>query len=199
MLHTEEIECIIGGTEDSRLIGSKLETILNTLSPVTTSFRPHETIITANHGRNLYIHELDKPLRAYQDMLEATTDEITNIWANYSPCPSCVRKLLSHYNKEEDNKPKIHVARIYTNGEELSQIVTSLECLGKLANKGFEVVPWNFNTFRDVSFLTDECKSIINEAYKHENFTSTYMELDSLVTFINELGDSTHASSWCEA
>ena len=199
MLHTEEIECIIGGTEDSRLIGSKLETILNTLSPVTTNLRPHETIITANHGRNLYINELSDPLKAYQDMLEETTDEITNIWANYSPCPSCVRKLLSHYNKEEDNKPKIHVAQIYTNGEELSQIVTSLECLGKLANKGFEVVPWNFNTFRDVSFLTDECKSIINEAYKHENFTSTFMELNNLVTFINELGDSAHAKSWCEA
>ena len=150
----------------------------------------------------MYTNELGNPLGAYQSMFEGTTTEITNIWANYSPCSSCVHKLLDHY-KEGDSKPTIHVARIFTNSSDnLSDAVTSLQCLAKLGSKGFKVVTWNFSAFHtpsDVPVLTDECISAITTAYTHVNFTSTLMELERHVTFIQELGENPHASSWCEA
>lgn len=149
----------------------------------------------------MYTHELNDPLAAYQSMLDLTTGDITNIWANYSPCPSCVRKLLDHY-KEGDEKPTIYVARIFTESDGLSDVMTSLQCLAKLGHKGFKVVAWNFSTFHtpvDVQVLTEECKLAITTAYGQANFTSTLMELQKQVTFIQELGENTHASSWCEA
>ena len=187
-----------GGTSDS-LMSSQLEMILNTLYPVTTSSRPHATIITPDRGTNMYIHELDKPIMAYTSMLDyITTTE--HIWANYSPCPSCARALLSHYNKPEDDKPTIHVARIYTESDDLSDVVQSLQCLAKLKHKGFEIEPWNFNEFKapeGVPIFADTCISAITAAYGESNFTSTYMELERYVRFIQQLGDSSHANSWC--
>jgi hypothetical protein len=184
---------ITGGS----LTHSKLDTILDTLYPINTNLIPHETILTPDHGKTLYEDEVNDPLSAYRLMLEGS-GEVTNIWANYSPCPSCVRKLLSFFT--EGDKPTIHVARIFTEGEKLSDIVTSFQCLGKLGRKGFKILPWNFNEFKaptGVSRFIDECTSAINSAYTQENFTSAMMELERHVTFIQELGENPHASSWC--
>lgn len=198
-LITEDPECLIEG---GALTHSKLDTILDTVYPVNTKFIPHETILTPDHGKTIFYNELSNPLGAYQHMLGETEGEITNIWANYSPCPSCVRKLLEVF--KEGDKPTIYFARIYTGPDSenftISDIVTSLQCLGKLKHKGFSVVAWNFNTFNPegAPVLTEVCTSAITSAFKQENFTSTLMELETHVTFIQELGDNTHASSWCE-
>lgn len=171
--------------------------LLNTLSP--TTLVTHATILTPDHGKNMFINEIDRPWDAYISMLEQTFGEITNIWANYSPCPRCVSKLLSHY-KEGDDKPTIHVARIYAENETLSDIVTSLQCLAKLGKKGFKIVAWNFSEFKapnGTPVLVDECISAITNA-EGVDFTSAMMELDRHVTFIQALGENPHASSWCE-
>ena len=174
--------------------------ILNTLHPITTGLQPHATILTPDHGTNMFTHDLT-PLNAYQTMLDITTGTITNIWANYSPCPSCARKLLNHY-KDGGDKPTIHIARIYTESDNLSHIVESLQCLAKLKHNGFNIVAWNFNNFKapgGVAQFTELCNSGITTAYGNANFTSEFMELESHVTFIQELGENTHADSWCEA
>ena len=189
----EDPECLTTG---GALTHSKLDTILDTVYPINTNLIPHETILTPDHGKTLYYNEVDEPLDAYRRMIEETTGEITTIWANYSPCPSCVRKLLDVF--KEGDKPTIYFARVYKETETLSDIVTSLQCLGKLQHKGFSVVAWNFDTFKGDSVLTSECTSAITSAYTKENFTSALMELGRHVTFIQQLGDNTHASSWCE-
>ena len=196
-LITEDPECLIEG---GALTHSKLDTILDTLY-INTNLIPHETILTPDHGKTIFYDEINKPLDAYQRMLEQTKGEITNIWANYSPCPSCVRKLLEVF--KEGDKPTIYFARIYTGPDSknftISDIVTSLQCLGRLKHERFSVVAWNFDTFKapeGVSVLTDVCIEAITSAYTPD-FTSALMELGRQVTFIQELGDNTHASSWC--
>ena len=183
-------------TTGGKLTLSKLDTILDTVYPINPNLIPHETILTPDHGKTLYDNDIE-PLDPYRRMIEETTGEITTIWANYSPCPSCVRKLLDAF--KEGDKPTIYFARVYYNEtEKLSGIVTSLQCLGKLQHKGFSVVAWNFDTFKGDSVLTSECTSAITSAYTKENFTSALMELEGHATFIQELGKNPHASSWCE-
>ena len=139
------------------------------------------------------------PLTSYQVMINRMGDT-SNIWSSYSPCPTCARALLNHYNKPEDEKPTIHVAGLYTESNSLSHIVESLECLGKLVHMGFSIEPWNFNDFKapeGVPVFMDVCNSDITTYYESGNFTSAYMELEKIVTFIQQLGQSSHANSWC--
>lgn len=200
----EDTVCVLNGVNEFSLKRTTLEMILNTLHPTTTRLRPHATILTPDHGVNMFINDLaidDGPLNAYRSMLDTTTETISNIWANYSPCPSCTRKLLKYY-KDGGDKPTIHVARIYTKSDDLSHVLESLQCLAKLKRNGFNIVAWNFNDFKapgGAAKFTEVCNSAIATAYTNANFTSEFMDLESHVTFIQELGDSTHANSWCEA
>ena len=191
---------MLTGVNEYSLTSTTLDMILNTLHPTTTSLRPHTTILTPDRGTNMYTDDLT-PLSAYQIMLDTTTGTISNIWANYSPCPSCARKLLDHY-KDGSDKPTIHVARIYTESDDLSHVLESLKCLAKLKHNGFDIVSWNFNEFKapgGVPKFTDVCTSAITTAYANANFTSELEELGTHVTFIQALGDNSHANSWCEA
>ena len=174
----------------------QLELILDTVFPVTGNPTPLTILVTPDHGSTMYIDELD-PLAAYQVMLGAM-GETTNIWTNYSPCPTCVLALLNHYDKPDDAKPTIHVARIYRESHSMTHIVQSLQCLGKLIYEGFTVVPWNFDDFKapeDVVVFNDNCTSDITSYYGFSNFMSAYMELTSQVTFMQQI--ATSASSWC--
>ena len=88
----------------------------------------------------------------------------TNIWTNYSPYPTCVHALIGKYNKPDDIKPTVHVARIYTASNGLTHIIESLQCLGKLEHEGFSVQPWNFNELKapdGVPVFLDTCLSKI--------------------------------------
>ena len=172
--------------------------ILDTVHPVTGNPIPFTNIITPNHGTSIYTNELT-PFLAYRDMLEEIA-ETDNIWANYSPCPTCVQALLRHFNKPEVDKPTIHVARIYSESRKLTHVVESFQCLAKLIHEGFAIVPWDFDSFKvhgGVPAFVDACTSVIDAYYADGNFTSVYMELVSQVTFIQELGQNPHANSWC--
>ena len=177
---------------------AQLEMILDTVYPATGNPIPFTNIITPDHGTSVYFHELT-PLSAYQQMLERST-ETDNIWANYSPCPSCARALLNHYNKPEDDKPTIHVARIYSESNSLTHVVDSFQCLAKLIHEGFDIIPWNFNEFKapaGVPAFIDTCTSLIDVYYGYGNFTSAYMELENHVRFVQELGQNPNSNSWC--
>ena len=199
MLYTGTGPCVDGGTTDS-LQREQLEMILDTVYPITGSPTPYTTLLTPDHGINMYANELS-PLTAYQVMLGARgIGDASNIWTNYSPCPTCVHALLDKYNKPEDEKPTIHVAGIYTESNSLSHIMESLECLGKLVHSGFSIVPWNFDEFKapeDVPVFLNACNLDIDTYYRSSNFTSAYMRLESLVTFIQQLGANPNANSWC--
>ena len=97
---------------------SQLETILDTVYPLTGYHMPFTTLITPNRGLNMYSTEtyFDGPLKAYQVMLNhikhGTIAKTNNIWTNYPPCPDCIDALITHY--EQRDKPTIHVARVYT-------------------------------------------------------------------------------------
>ena len=184
-----------GGTSYS-LQREQLETILDTVYPITENPTPYITIVTPDRGTNMYTGNDIDPHTAYTAMLNDIDPgvTVTNIWTNYSPCPSCVRSLIDQY-KPEDAKPTIYVAGIYTESDSLSHIIESLKCLGTLEHKGFSVEPWNFNDFK--TGLLDTCVSDIDTYYAHSNFTSAYMELVSHVSFVKHIGETSHAASWC--
>ena len=189
--------CVEEGTTTS-LKKAQLKMILDTVYPVTGNPIPFTNIITPDHGTTVYSNELS-PLKAYQEMLEGIS-ETDNIWNSYSPCPSCVHALLTHFVKPEVDKPTIHIARIYSETSKLTHIVESFQCLAKLIHKGFSIVPWDFNAFKTLDGIPafiDTCTSVIDAYYGDGNFTSAYMELVSQVTFIQELGQNPHANSWC--
>ena len=191
--------CVDGGTSTS-LNKAQLEMILDTVYPVTGNPVPFANIITPDRGTTVYSHELS-PLSAYQGLLEGTT-ETGNIWSSYTPCPSCARALLAHYDKADVEKPTIHVARIYSESSKMTHIVESFQCLARLIHEGFAIVPWDFNAFKTLNgipMFVDDCTSVIDAYYGDSNFTSAYMELVSHVTFIQELGQNSHANSWCES
>ena len=194
--HAETGPCVDGGTADS-LQREQLEKILDTVYPITGNPTPYATLLTPDHGINMYFTEFD-PLTAYQVMLGGIGDA-SNIWTNYSPCPTCVRALLDKYNKPEDEKPTIHVAGIYTESNSVTHIVESLECLGKLVHGGFSIVPWNFKAPEGVPAFLDTCNSDIDVYYGNSYFTSAYTKLERLVTFIQQLGANPHANLWCTA
>ena len=189
--------CVEGGTSNS-LQREQLEMILDTIYPITGNPTPFTTLVTPDHGVSMYVDEIS-PLTTYQVMIDEMGDT-SNIWTNYSPCPTCALALLSHYHKSEDEKPTIHVAGVYTESSSLTHVVESLECLGKLVHQGFSIEAWNFDEFKTpegVPVFLDGCISDINTYYESGNFTSAYMELETVVTFIQQLGQSSHANSWC--
>ena len=191
-------DCVPSGGTHS-LQKEQLEMLLDTSYPVTGNPIPFSTVLTANHGTDMYVRETN-PLEAYQVMLsQHTSSDVNHIWANYAPCPACARALISHFEKETE-KPVVHVARIidFTDNVTLVHVVDVLKCLAKLKHKGFDIQAFNFNEFmnRDPAF-TDSCNSLITTYYGSANFTSAIEDLNSHVTFIQQIGGTTPANTWC--
>lgn len=193
------IDCVPYGNTYS-LQKAQLEMLLDTVYPSTGNPVPFSTILTPNHGTEMFVEETNHP-RAYQIMLNKyTSTDINHIWASYAPCPTCVRALISHFNKETD-KPVIHVARIIdlTDNVTFTHVLDTLKCLGRLQHEGFGIQPFNFTEFkkRDPPF-SESCNSLIT-TYNNSgsNFTSAIEDLGTRVAFVNQLGQSTHAHSWC--
>ena len=169
-------------------------------------------IIPDRDGDTMYTTE-SEPLEAYQMMLnkfKVNRIKTGNIWVNYSPCPTCTAALLKHYTgncnnnpgSEDDrnDKPTIHIASIYTKSSNMTDIMETLQCLARLKHEGFDIVPWNFDEFKapqGVSVFVDECISVIDTYYGHDNFISAYMNLEKLLMFAKQLGENPHAGSWC--
>ena len=180
---------------------SQLETILDTVYPVTGNHIPITTLITPNRGLKMYETDFD-PLTTYQVMLNAiehddNIPETDNIWTNYPPCPDCIDALITHY--EQRDKPTIHVARVYTNDSSVSDTLKTQRCIAKLERAGFSVVPWNFSEFKDdPSFTHESCKTKINTYVGSENFNKEYSELVDHLEIIDQLSQTPHANSWCE-
>ena len=148
---TDDVTCVY---TTGALKRSQLETILDTVYPVTGNRMPFTTLITPNRGLNMYSTEtyIDGPLNAYQAMLNHikhdTISKTNNIWTNYPPCPYCIDALITHY--EQRDKPTIHVARVYTDDScSVSDTLKTQRCIAKLEHAGFSVVPWNFSEFKD--------------------------------------------------
>ena len=201
-VNTADVTCVNTADTTGALQKSQLEMILDTVYPVTGNHMPFTTLITPNRGLKMYITETN-PLNAYQVMFNAIEHHIIpetgNIWTNYSPCPDCIAALFKHYNKPDDDKPTIHVARIYTKGSSFSDAVETLQCLAKLVHAGFSVVPWNFNEFKDhSSFIHESCKTEIDTYVGSEKFSKEYLELVDHVGFIDQLSQNPHVNSWCE-
>ena len=194
--------CVLNEGTDHSLKMSTLKMVLNTIYPTTDTLIPRATILTPDHGRNMYINDVNTPQNAYYSMLDSPSANTDHIWASYSPCPHCARSLLTRYKSDEEGatKPTLHVARVYSNSSDLSDIIQSLQCLAKLQREGFNIVSWNFNEFKaaEGTSLSTDCLQAITTAYGVANFTSAYMELELYVRFIQQLGGNPHASSWCE-
>lgn len=180
---------------------AQLEKFLDTIYPVSGSSN-YATLLTPDHGVNMYVHDSD-PLVAYQTMLNDHRNNlagIDNIWANYPPCPDCVRALISRYDRDElaNEKPKIYVGQIEDFvGSNLTHIVQSLKCLAKLIHEGFEIVAWNYSEFKDTESFLATCTTVIDTYYEDANFTLAISNLVTHVTFVQELGANPHANSWC--
>lgn len=181
------------------LMKSQLEMILNTVYPQSGS-QVFATLMTPNHGRNMYITETNA-LYSYYSMLndfeQSHIEDTGNIWTNYSPCPNCVLALLNHYNKPGNDKPAIHVARIYTESNKFEDAVRSLQCLAKLEHVGFSILPWDFIAFKQ--FISESCVKEISEHDEKSDFSEEYMKLVTQIEFIHQLSQSSHANSWCES
>ena len=171
--------------------------ILNTVYPQSGS-QVFATLMTPNHGRNMYITET-RPLNGYYSMLndieQSHIEDTGNIWTNYSPCPTCVLALLNYYNKPGNDKPTIHVARIYTESNKFSDAVSSLQCLAKLEHVGFSILPWDFNAFKQ--YISESCANEIDE-HDETYFFEEYMKLGTQLEFIHQLSQNKHANSWCD-
>ena len=183
--------CVAEGTQYS-LKKSQLEMILNTVYSQTGG-QVHTTLITPDQGKDTYTDEIN-PLKAYQVMI-STVGQPSNIWANYSPCPHCVRALIKNYEKST-NKPTVHITKIYINSSQFSDTVEALQCLAKLKHVGFSLEEWNFVEFKAV--ISDStCKEEINERLGNNQFTTEYMKLASQLEFVRQISESPHANSWC--
>ena len=194
---TEDEICVNEGT-DTSLKKSQLEMILNTVYPQSGS-QVFATLMTPNHGRDMYITEIDA-LNIYYSMLndieQSHIEDTQNIWTNYSPCPHCVLALLDHYNKPGNDKPTVHVARIYTQSNKFNDAIRSLQCLAKLEHVGFSILPWDFSAFKQ--YISESCAKEIGERDEINNFSEEYMKLVTQIEFIHQLSQSPHANSWCE-
>ena len=174
---------------------AQLEMMLDSLYPSTGNSLPFTTILTPNQGTDMYVDETND-IRAYQIMLIThASSRVDHIWANYAPCPTCVRVLISHFDKETE-KPVVHVARItdFTNRVN----VDTLKCLARLKREGFDIQAFNFNEFKSRSPpFNESCNSLITTYYQSSTFNLATETLQSHVTFIEQIGGNTHASTWC--
>ena len=169
--------------------------ILNTVYSQ-TGVKVHSTIITPDQGKDVYIDE-SCPLTAYQHMI-GNTNQPSNIWVNYSPCPHCVKALIKEYEKSS-NKPTIHIAKFYTESSSIGDAVKSLQCLAKLKRLGFSLESWDFVEFNKSAVSESTCKDEIDERFRDAKFTSEYMKLGSQLEFVRQISETPHASSWCES
>lgn len=189
LLSVEDENCLDPNSEFS-LRKSQLEVILDTVYPNTAS----PILVSPDRGYTVYSND-NNHLSAYQ-VMESRTEvtDIKNIWANYSPCTDCVKLLISTYEKHDD-KPTVHVGRIYTPGSTFKDAVLTLQCLARLKHDKFDIVPWNFEEFK--SYTTAACDGEIDERLGNSSFNSEYMKLESQVQFIHQLSENPHAGTWC--
>ena len=187
-LNAGDSSCLEEGTDNS-LSKSQIERILDTVYPEVGK----PTLITPDGGKTMYFHDTD-PTIAYQHLIGANhvTD---NIYANYSPCRFCVL-LLQHLFIGVEDKPTIHVGRIYITQNTLKDAIMDLQCLARLIHDGFNIVAWNFDSFK--SSLTEDCADEIDGRIKNVDFDREYMNLVTQVDFIRELGTNRHANTWCD-
>lgn len=85
--------CVAGSTSNS-LQREQLEMILDLIYPITGNPTPFTTLVTPDHGVNMYVNEI-YPLTAYQIMLSGMGDT-SNIWSNYSPCPTTTNQKMKN-------------------------------------------------------------------------------------------------------
>lgn len=82
-----------------------------------------------------------------------------------APYPDCAMKLYKKYMAQKKT-PTIHIALPYQGkgkkGSEGNK-KTNLHCLAMLMDAGFNIVPWNWETFNTIYITNDECKQAINE------------------------------------
>ena len=193
-------DCVPNGSRYS-LQKAQLEKLLDTVYPSTGNPVPFSTILTPNQGNDMYVEESDThTLRAYQILIDAHPfEDVDNIWVNFAPCPACVRALITHFTKKTE-KPVVHVARIidFTDNMTFIDVLDTLKCLARLKHEGFDIQAFNFNEFksRDPAF-SESCNSLISTYYDSGNFTSAIEDLQTYVTFVEQIGQSAHAHSWC--
>ena len=188
MLNAESNGLCVDKETDDSLTRPDLKNILETVYQHTETL---PTLITADGGQQMFIHA-SEPLEAYKEMIDIA-DTPSNIWANYSPCLSCIKSLV---NARYEENPTIHVASIYTESSTFRDAVKTLQCLAKLQHMGFAIQAWNFTEFK--SYMTEECGQDIDDQLKNEQFSSEYMKLVSQVDFIHQLSENPRANSWCE-
>ena len=186
MLDAEPDGHCVDGNTDNPLTKTNLKKILETVDPHNETL---PTLITADRGKNMFI-DASEPLEAYKKMIDIA-DRLSNIWANYSPCLSCMSALV-----KTRKKSTIHVASIYFESSTFRDAVKTLQCLANLQHVGFDIQAWNFTEFK--SDMKEECGKVIDDQLENEQFSSEYKELESQVDFIHQLSENPRANSWCE-
>ena len=188
---------------DDSLQVSQLETIMDTIHPISGNLVPNLTLVTPDHFATVYDDEFD-PHNSYVAMLSPSDVTINFIWTNYAPCTLCVHSLINEYDKPELAKPTIYIGRLVHDSasRDLKQVVRALQCMARLVHEGFEIRAWNINEFKqpmalDSAVFTSTCNTKIDDYTSDAGFNSALSDLSSLVDFIKEIGANAHANTWC--
>lgn len=200
MLLLNVVKCLSNGRSGS-LTQSALQRILNTgLDSRHRMFEQggatQDTYLTVNFGHKVYIQENANNHaedRLFSDESVAQNTITTNgIWLNNSPCPRCAQTIMNRYSN--GNKPTIFIQNVYV-GQGLDSTLDSLMCLAKMIKKGFNIVPWDWNSFKG-HLDNEQCKRDIESALNNDAFQRKRALVVKALSFLRAV-QNTNMANWC--
>lgn len=141
------------------------------------------TILTDN-SLLMYMNENGK--HAEENFLALNKGKLTStsnkrLWINNSPCPNCVKKLLSAY-KSITTKPTIFIAHFYGGTSNVSK-EKARRCLAKLVKNGFTLKAFDWANYKK-KLTFKGCIQSVDTATKDAKFIAKMKEMKKIITTI---------------
>ena len=159
-----------------------------------------DTYLTIDYGKKVY-KQLNKDTHAEDRVLDDDRNNAlinaNGIWLNNSLCPRCAKMIMRAYTGSE-HKPTIHIQSVYIQ-QGLDSTLNSLMCLARMLREGFNIVPWDWEMFKNNLGINprESCVRYIDEAINNENFKTKRKIVEKALGFLEAVKNCVK-EEWCQ-
>lgn len=188
----------------------KNELTLTQLSELLSSFTatPQAYIIVEPHSYSIPIPKVyrQKETETEHTLYDRVRSIIKNtfishpsMWLSKAPCKDCVTELNNAFKFTFGEKPTLYIETLSFNETDISNIVEDLGCLAHLRGQGFEVKPWDWDTFSDTFFPNADpaCTEEIKETTSDSEYIDKKTNVARLLSVVQQLRKKNDIKSWC--
>ena len=153
--------------------------------------------VVTNDGK-VFSNTFSNELYLYLDILRSYNDDdsssTTSLWLSKAPCAVCTDFLNTTFR--DRSKPRIYVASLKYNEENLTNLLDSIGCLAKLEVAGFAVKSWDWTLF-ETYVSGDQCIDAINAGKGAADYVEKKEVLDKFANIFGAFNATNNIGDWC--